>query len=192
MTHLESNLSREDVLDAFALEADHGQATLERYLRDYPQYSEDLVGLSLEISQPLDFCTAPLDGESHAKINAVVRKFSEATRSTGSNSNLLIEFKRLRSARGSIPIQVFSLLRDGQVKIATIPRAVLARIAELIDARVEALCEQLAQARTLGEPARSFKSEERPMSPEQISFEEALSDAGVSPEIRSEIMSGKF
>ena len=36
MTRPRETRAEEDVLEAFAMEAEHDRATLERYLRDYP------------------------------------------------------------------------------------------------------------------------------------------------------------
>ena len=38
-------------LDAFAVESDQGSETLVRYLQQYPQYAEELVDLSRELSR---------------------------------------------------------------------------------------------------------------------------------------------
>ena len=51
MNQFASAPSREDVLDAFAVEPNHERNTLERYLRDYPQYAAELVDLSRELSR---------------------------------------------------------------------------------------------------------------------------------------------
>lgn len=40
---------REAILDAFALEPSHDRITLERYLRQYPEFAEDLIDLSSEL-----------------------------------------------------------------------------------------------------------------------------------------------
>lgn len=47
----DGQLSREDVLDAFAVEPNHDRATLERYLTDYPQFAREVVDLSIELSR---------------------------------------------------------------------------------------------------------------------------------------------
>ena len=46
-----SQISVEEVLEAFSLEADAGPETLQRYLREYPQFSNELIDLSSEIFQ---------------------------------------------------------------------------------------------------------------------------------------------
>lgn len=40
---------RDHILYAFAIEPTHDRATLERYLRLYPDAAEDLIDLSLEL-----------------------------------------------------------------------------------------------------------------------------------------------
>ena len=46
MTPSADKPSRQDVLDAFAVEPHTGRATLERYLRDYPELATELLDLS--------------------------------------------------------------------------------------------------------------------------------------------------
>lgn len=48
-----SHLSCEDVLDAFAMEPNLGDDTLERYLQTYPEYTAELIELSYELSREL-------------------------------------------------------------------------------------------------------------------------------------------
>ena len=42
--------NREDVLDALAMEQECDRETLERYLRDYPEFAVELIDLSRELS----------------------------------------------------------------------------------------------------------------------------------------------
>jgi len=60
--------SREEVLDAFAVEPVHDRITLERYLRDYPQYAAELVELSREVSRLVDEDGSPLTAHEEALI----------------------------------------------------------------------------------------------------------------------------
>ena len=58
--------SREDVLDAFAVEPSHGREILERYLREYPHFSNELVGLSRELSRVPDVAERPMSLQEQA------------------------------------------------------------------------------------------------------------------------------
>ena len=42
---------RDEVLYAYALESDHGRPTLDRYMRDWPQYGPDLMAVWIEIGR---------------------------------------------------------------------------------------------------------------------------------------------
>lgn len=62
---------REDVLNAFAVEGAPGRATLERYLRLYPEHAIDLIDLARELSHDdRDDDKAPLSAEDAALIDA--------------------------------------------------------------------------------------------------------------------------
>ena len=46
-----ANTLLEDVLDAFAVEPRHDRETLERYIREYPQFASELIDLSRELNR---------------------------------------------------------------------------------------------------------------------------------------------
>ena len=63
--------SREEVLDAFAVEISHDRETLERYLRQYPHFSNELVDLSRELSRPLKTDDRPMSSQEVDMIEKV-------------------------------------------------------------------------------------------------------------------------
>ena len=72
-----NKFSLEDVLNAYAVEPDHGPETLERYIQDYPEYSTDLKDLSHELLQPVVEMTGPLPPGDLALIDAAWKKHLE-------------------------------------------------------------------------------------------------------------------
>ena len=78
MNQFASAPSREDVLDAFAVEPNHERNTLERYLRDYPQYAAELVDLSRELSRVIFENKEPLSAEDQTLIEGAWRRHLEA------------------------------------------------------------------------------------------------------------------
>ena len=70
MSRLTDELSRQEVLDAFAVEAGAGRGTLERYLRAYPQFATELLDLSRMLASQFWDEETPLSQEDEAKIDA--------------------------------------------------------------------------------------------------------------------------
>lgn len=188
----ESVPSLEDVLDAYALETENDNATLERYLRDYPQYAAELVELSRQLDRPVDVSTMPLDAADRARIDAAWAQFASATDSAASSSLLALEPAKMRSIANAlgVPRQILSAFREGRVIVETVPRLFIEHLAEAIGTPYEALRASLARAPSLV-PNRSYKADEKPEIPQQVAFEQLLVDACVPPEKRAALLADK-
>jgi hypothetical protein len=181
--------SREDVLDAFAVESRHDRATLDRYLRDYPQFAEDLIDLLHELSRAIDVSTAPLNAADQQLIAASWQQYVAAreTRATDFFAQLGVAELRAIASRLDVPRQVIAAFRERRIIVASIPRRFLANLAAALGATEEALRSSLQIAPAL-ECARSYKAEVKPQFESQISFEQSLTDAGVPPSRRSALL----
>jgi transcriptional regulator with XRE-family HTH domain len=185
----ESIPSLDDVLDTYALEADNDNATLERYLREYPQYAAELVELSRELDRPLDVSTAPLDAKERALIAKAWTQFSSIHDSAVSSSPLVwdpAKMKAIASAFG-VPRQIISAFREGRVILESVPHHFLERLAKALGATYEVLRTSLACAPDLA-TSRSYKADEKPKAPQQVTFEQLLIDACVSSEKKAELL----
>jgi hypothetical protein len=84
---------REEVLDAYAVEPVHDKPTLERYLRDYPQFVTELMELSGELSRVIESDESPLTGGDKALLDkawrAYVRPHSDVTSPAKNNDEVL-------------------------------------------------------------------------------------------------------
>lgn len=190
--NLESTPSLDDVLEAYALEADNDNATLERYLRDYPQHFAELIELSRELDRPLDPSTTPLDSTERAQITKAWIAFNSTSDSTDSSSLLVWAPEKMRSIASvlGVPRQVISAFRERRVILESVPRYFLEGLAEAIGAPCEALRASLVLAPSLAS-SRSYKADEKPSAPQQVTFEQLLIDACVSSEKRAELLAEK-
>lgn len=188
----ESFPSREDVLGAFAVEADHGRATLERYLRDYPQYAGDLIDLSHELAQHVDVSTAPLSAEDESLITSAWRRHTASGHQplVDPMARLTVPELRTVAQQLGVPRQILAAFRERKVIIASVPRAFLARLASLLGTPLEELQNTLARAPTL-ELARSYKADEKPQTEPPATFEQLLTDACVPQDQRAALLSEK-
>jgi hypothetical protein len=189
MTPPDNIPSREDVLGAFAVEADHGRATLERYLRDYPQYAEDLIDLSAELALPVEVSTAPLAAEEQAVIDAAWQRHAAAGPAASASplARLTVGDIKSLAQQLSIPRQVLAGLREHRALVASIPEWLLKHLAALVDIRLEEFKAALARAPALAH-GRQYKAHNKPAAPVQVTFEQLLIDAGVPPDKRAALL----
>ena len=182
--------SRQDVLDAFAVEPDPGQATLERYLRAYPQFATELLDLSRILSLKFWDEETAISPEDQAKVDAAWLRHAAAGPAavTDPFSSLSVQELRGIANRLGIPRQVLTAFRNRRVIMSTVPRRFLARLADPVNTSVEQLVRSLSLP-TAPEPAHSFRSDQKPVPSEAVSFEQVLIDAGVPAQERAQLMS---
>ena len=70
----DQNISREDVLRDFSVEFDYSKDILLKYLIEFPEYSNELVDLSLELSREIDDCV-PLTPDDEISIESALDRF---------------------------------------------------------------------------------------------------------------------
>jgi transcriptional regulator with XRE-family HTH domain len=175
----------EDVLDAFSVEPDIGCDTLERYLRDFPQYTTELIDLSFELSKEVCGEEIPLSSETYALIGRLWQQHLAPTAQDILDpfAALSVEQQRDLARQLNLPRQVISAFRQRRVKPQSISASFLKRLGEVLDCSVEVVTTVLGQS-PQAITAQSFKSDNRPESVSQVSFEQILIDAGVPPEQR--------
>jgi hypothetical protein len=178
--------TEEDVLEAFAMEAAHDRATLERYLRDYPEHASALCELSFELNRT-DLEERELDDSDELLVG---RAWSDRVVASVEVVNPIkvlkpAERRRLADTLG-IRLQVLSLFREGRIIIETVPNYVLAVIASFVGWGLQE-AKQGLRVREMA-AARSYKSDRRPEPEQQVSFERALRDSGASDDEIAELM----
>jgi hypothetical protein len=208
--------SREDILDNFSMESDSGHATLERYLRDYPQYAPELINLWHELAQVENEDETPLSDADWALINRawlqhveaapdIVDPFSNLSATEqkdlarnldvprqviSSLSTLSVSEQRELALRLEVPRQVITAFRECKVEIASVPNPFLERFASALNSTVEMLRNVLAQP-PASELVRSYKADDRPEVQTPVTFEQLLIDADVPQEKRVLLMKGE-
>jgi signal transduction histidine kinase len=185
----ESFPSREDVLSAYAVEADHDRTTLERYLREYPQYADDLVDLSHDLAQHIDVSTAPLSAGEETLISAAWQQFAAAGQRPLADPMARLTVPELRTIaqKLGVPRQILAAFRERRVILSSVPRTFLARLASLIGTPLEEFHNMLARAPTM-EMARSYKADQKPSADAPVTFEQLLTDAGVPADQRAALL----
>jgi hypothetical protein len=180
-------LSLMEVLDAFAVEPAHDRTTLERYLRDYPQYASPLCQLSFELNRT-DLAEAMLKA---ADEDLVSRAWSRRVSTYGARAvNPLAGLSP--AERGSlardlgIKLQVMSMFREARIALETVPAGFMRRFAERLHTSVDTLLGGLAVPAPA--TAQAFKADERPATEHGIIFERALRESGAKEDEISALM----
>lgn len=184
-----SNPSLEEVLDAFAVEQEHGRQTLEKYIRRFPQFAVELVDLSHELLRNGSVDDSPLSESEAAQIAAAWRVHVAARPDVAVDLFASIDVAKSRqiAATLGVPRQVITAFRERRVDVASVPRRFLRRLADCIGASLDELVASIALALS-PRPIRSYRSDEKPIVEKQVSFERVLIDAGVSDEQRTALM----
>ena len=179
----------ESVLDAFAAESKPGRASLERYLRLYPEYAMELVDLSLELSCAVYEDTAPLSAADQALIDAAWSQHAAAAPNALVDpfASLSVDDWRAVAKRLDVPRQVVTALRERRVALASIPRRFFKKLAGVMESTVEQLESAWELSYSCG--ARSYKADCKPVAGAQVTLEQVLIDAGVPGEKRAKLLS---
>ena len=183
--------SCEEVLYAFAVEPNSGRNTLEQYLRDYPQYANELIDLSYELSREVCEDETPLSDEDLAMIDRLWLRHIEAAPSETMDplASLSVAEQRDLAKRLDVPRQVITAFRERRVEFASVPTPFLECFASAINSTVELLRSAFALPSEL-DLTRSYKADGRPEAQTSITFEQLLIEADVPLDKRASLMAG--
>lgn len=186
-----NRFSLEDVLNAYAVEPDHGRETLERYIQDYPEYATDLKDLSQELLQPIIEMTGPLPPEDKALIDSAWKKHLAVAPAVCIDPFAALTVSALREIANVLGIgrSILMAFRDRKVIFASVPQPFLTQLASALNAPVDALAQFLKQPPV--QPAFSHKADEKPKETEPVTFEQLLIQAGVAEDRRAKLLSDK-
>ena len=185
--------SLDDILYAFA-EAGADDATLADYIRRYPKFAGELIGLAQELRAVEADIDAPYTPDTAWETGAWVR-FATATGITGANASIADPFASMSSAKQveirralAVPTMVFNAFRDLQVDADSVPRPFLSRFAHHLAIALDDLKALLALPERM-EPAMQFKADDRPSTAaSKVKFADLLEQAMVPAERRAELM----
>jgi len=182
--------SCDDVLEAFALEAETGKSTLEKYLRDYPEYAEAILDFATELSREEVVRKEPLSAREQAMIETGWKKHVEAVRKPVTDPFAVLSGVEVGKVAEllAVPIQVLTAFRDRTILVASIPKRFAERLAAEIHSDYGTLMASLAVSPPTLSLLRSHKSDAKPKIADRKTFEQVLADAGVSPADRKMLM----
>lgn len=185
-----SRPSLEDVLNAFAVEDATDKNVLAKYIKDYPEYAEDLIDLSQEIHRTVLEDETELSAHDKGRIEAAWQRFSKEAPVAVADPLAALSVADIRQVAATLGIkrQVLAAFREHRVIVASIPARFLSRLAAAAKTTTEQLRQALSVPLALS-PARSYKSDAAPEEGGLVTFERLLIDAGHSEAERSALMS---
>lgn len=180
--------NRDDILSAFAVEPVMDRATLERYIRDYPEHADALIDLAHECDVIAQTQDAALTAEDEALINAAWRKHASVVPAATGNAlgSLTVDKQRELASALTVPRQVITAFRDGKILLESVPRKFLQRFAQILGETFDDLVASLTAPRLA--TAKSFKADDKPKETGQVTFEQVLIEAGVDPDTRARLL----
>ena len=185
---------REAILYAFAIEPNHDRQTIERYLRQYPEFAEDLIDILSE--RRLSEVAGVEGGEAIADPHCD-EAWRELLRHTPRiappqpRGNPFARFPGQSFAKLAealnIPRSVLTALRDGLVKAQSIPDRFLERLANAMESSVDSIRSYFdnPEVSLLG---RAFKSDSKPVHQGQVTFQELVQGTNMSDEQRKRLL----
>lgn len=182
MTTQRPNLMCDQVLESFAMEPNTGGQTLQRYLREYPEYAMQLVDLSQEIFRFGILDESPLKAEDQMRIDSAWSRIQSTPSKAVADPFAGLSVPKLREIAQTldVPRQVITAFSERTVIVASVPMRFLNRFADLVGSSVQGLLDTLALP---PQPlTRSYKADGKPTEAVRVGFEQLLRDAGLSNE----------
>lgn len=178
--------SLDEVLSSFAVEAHTDKETLERYMRQYPEYALQLVDLSQELARTSDD-EGRLTSDEGDAIGAAWATFSKAVDAPDVFASLSAADLSRIARTLSVPRQVLTAIRERRVTFSTYPKRFLQRLADALGRAVDEVGATLSMPKVVS--VRSFRSDDKPaQTGDTISFEQVLRQAGTTDELLAELL----
>ena len=182
---------REDVLYAFAVEPKHNRETLERYLKDYPQFSDDLIDLSAELRLQQNRPATSAEPIADPTCESEWTTFTSVVSNASALANPFAQFRGQAFASFCnalrLPRSIVTALRDRLVEPTSIPAQLVKSISELSDATIESVEEYFAQPPTTL-ATMEFKANQKPVEIERTTFEKLVEGSELTEDQRNAVM----
>jgi hypothetical protein len=185
-----AQLPLEQVLDHLTAEFNWERPTLDRYLKDHPEYASDLQDLWTELTQPSPSKKTTLTSRQKELIEAACKKHPRFASAVATDPFAVLTTQRLRDLASSleVPRQVLTAFRERKVLVESVPRRFLASLASELSIQINEFVVFLKGVPSTI-PARSYKAEGKPSIEQKVTFERILTDAQVPAEKRAKLLS---
>ncbi len=182
---MNQKLSRDDVLNDFSIEFDYSKETLLKFVREFPEYANDLVDLSIELFREVDE-SRPLTLENKVSIQSAMDRFRNELALQQEPVNIAPQLFLNAANELQLPRQVLMAFGGRRVELASIPLHFLEKLAGILKVTITQL--QAFLSLPPQQPQRSYKSNVKPTASDKVSFEKVLRDALIPEEKVQEII----
>ena len=170
-------LNEVDVLLAYAVEPVHDLTTLERYLRRYPQFTQELIDCSIELER--DAVGEPGPAPAAMASEAAWHRFEAAMQKrpaipVNPFERLTVQAFRALAADLNMNALFLMRLRDRAIKAASIPGLLIEALANKLEVDRAVMDGFLRGSPALADNDMQFRSAAKPAVPPQIDFKEAV------------------
>lgn len=186
MSTKNSGIDEEEVLLAFSVEPKHDRATLENYLRQYPEHSDALVDCSIELMMDASHAGDVATASSDQIIEQAWQQF-QSTIGSAQSTAVVNPFAQVNSTafksiakRLDISNLFLIRLRERAIDASTIPMRFVQRLAVELGATTDAMMIYLRSPPGIVS-RQSFRSDVKPSVTTQISFEQAIETSQLTP-----------
>ena len=192
-----SDATLSEVLEGYAIDTPDGndQETLQRWMERHPEFARELMDFAAARAYVRNVDEGPMpDEERYAEIglNALKEVLGrEATELSSLTATAEAKgWKKPEFAKKlGLSMSLLMYLEKRRVKIATVPKAIVAKIAELLETSEHAIAAYLSQPPSVAGEA-SFKSQTRPEEERQKDFADAVrEDQSLSPGEKQDLLS---
>lgn len=187
MTADNTRPDEEEVLMSFAVEPLHDRATLERYIAEYPQYTQALIDCAIELMLDSARPEAEL-APNDAVVDLAWERFQAAMAPPDVTPEVVADpfakvgptmFKAI-AKRLDLSSLFLVRVRGRAIAAATYPQRFIQRLAGELETSPMALLDFLRAPPTMA-PGLSFRSAVKPEVADQISFETAVETSQLNP-----------
>jgi hypothetical protein len=190
MMKFKSEASKEAVLHAFSKENNRNPETLASYLKRYPQYTESIIDLSIELLTVPSFDKLSTESQSDEKskkawltFQSMLNPDDPASAISQIIANPLSEMNTLQFKELANDLNVtrlfLSRIRDNAVQVSTIPVQFIKLLAQHLKLPIETLQEILTAPPAIAAGQR-FKASGKPSAGQKVTFDELLATSGLS------------
>ena len=192
-----SDATLSEVLEGYAIDTPEGndQETLRRWMDRHPEFAGELMDFAAARAYARNVDEGPLpEEERYAEIGLNALK-----EMLGREAAALSSLTAAAEAKGwkkpefakklGLSMSLLMYFEKRRVKIATVPKGIVAKIAELLETSEQAIAAYLSQPPSMAGEA-SFKSQTRPEEDRQKEFADAVrEDQSLSPSEKHDLLS---
>lgn len=177
--------SKDDIFYSFSVEVNDNKGVLEEYLLNYPEYRNELIELSIELSvmpmiedfDEVDVNESITSSWEHFQVNLT----SSDSLSLGSNivnplENLDRADFRSLAQKLNVNIVFLAMVRDRTIEVSTFP----VRFVEMLSSAIgvsSIMVKKLFEGPALVSSAQRFKADKAPVAKEQVTFDDAIENS---------------